>query len=415
METREASTVPIYARHAMLRAFRHRNFRLFFAGQSISLIGTWSQTVAISWLVWRLTGEPFWLGFVGFAIQIPMLLFGLVGGACADRLDRLRALTILQALCMAQAIALATLTLTGVVSLWHVIALAFFLGVVYAFEFPPRQAFVMDMVGKRELLNAVSLNAAILHSTRIVGPVAAGFIVGLAGEGICFAFNAATFLALIAALLMIDRRELIAQRKQAETFWEAVLAGVRYMLREPSVKLALVVVATVSIAGFPFVALMPIFADQVYGGGAIQLGWLMGASATGALAGALILARIQNTEGLLTLCSKATCLFGVSLFVFSRMDQLWLAMAVLVAVGFSLTLIFSPINTLLQHTAPDHLRGRMMSMFTIAFLGMAPFGSLAGGVAARSIGAPDTVAAGATICFVLGLAAWAKARGMKQA
>jgi len=247
-----------------------------------------------------------------------------------------------------------------------------------------------------------------------VGPMVAGFIVGLAGEGICFAFNAATFVVLIAALLMIDRRTLITPRKQAESFWQAVLAGVRYMLREPSAKLALVVVATVSIAGFPFVALMPIFADKVYGGGAIQLGWLIGASATGALAGALTLARIQETDGLLVLCSKATCLFGVSLFVFSRLDQLWLAMAILMVVGFSLTLIFSPINTLLQHTAPDHLRGRMMSLFTISFMGMAPFGSLAAGIAARWIGAPDTVAAGATICFVLGIIAWAKARGMKQ-
>jgi MFS family permease len=414
MEIREASTVPVYVRYPILRAFKHRNFRIFFAGQSISSIGTWSQAVAIYWLVWRLTGEPFWLGFVGFAIQIPMLMFGLVGGACADRLDRLRALTILQTLCIAQAIALATLTFTGVVRLWHVMALAFFLGVVNAFELPPRQAFVMDMVGKRDLLNAVSLNAAMLHSSRIVGPVAAGFIVGLAGEGMCFAFNAATFLALIAALLMIDRDTLIIPRRQAESFWQAVWAGLHYILREPSAKLALVVLATISIAGFPFVALMPIFADKIYGGGAIQLGLLIGASATGALLGALTLARIQDTDGLLVLCSKAACFFGVSLFIFSRMEQLWLGMATLLLVGFSSTIIFWPINTLLQHVAPDHLRGRMMSLFTIAFMGMAPFGSLAAGIAARWIGAPNTVAAGAIICLVLGIIAWTKARGMKQ-
>ncbi len=413
MEIRESARADEPKLSRALAAFRHRNFRLFYIGQSISLIGTWSQTIALSWLVWRLSGSSFWLGFTGFAVQIPMLLFGLVGGAAADRFDRHRALIITQSLCMIQAVTLAILTITGVVTLPQVIGLAFFLGIVYAFEFPQRQAFVMDMVGKRDLLNAISLSAAMLHATRIVGPVAAGFIVGLAGEGICFAFNAATFVALIVALLTIDRSTLIHQHKRKEPFFAAIREGLAYMIREPSVKLALAIMATVSVAGFPFVALMPIFADEVYGGGAMQLGWLMGASATGALAGAGVLAYIRDTDGLLLLSGKATCAFGLALIVFSRLTEIWMGMAVLVLIGFSLTLIFAPINTLLQHTAPDHLRGRMMSLFTISFMGMAPFGSLFGGTAAKFIGAPNTILVGASICLLFGIFAWGEARGLK--
>jgi MFS family permease len=412
MEIEESMEISDISKPGMFRAFRHRNFTLYFFGQTTSLIGTWSQTVAISWLVWKLTGDSFWLGFVSFAIQIPMLIFGLMGGAMADRMDRLNTLKVTQVLCMFQAAAMAALTLTGVIELWHIIALAFFLGTVYSLEFPMRQAFVMDMVGKRDLLNAVSLSTAMFHSTRIIGPVVAGFVVGLAGEGTCFALNTATFLALIIALFTINRDGLITQHAKKEPFWESIRVGLRYMVKESEVKLALSIAMIVSIAGFPYVALMPIFADKVYGGGALQLGWLMGASAIGAFVGALLLARLRTTDGLLLLCTKGLCLFGVALLIFSRLQNIWSAMAALVVVGFSLTLVFSSINTLLQHTAPDHLRGRMMSMFTIAFLGMAPFGSLFGGISAKWIGAQNTIAVGAIVCCIYGIIAWLRAQKM---
>jgi len=414
MKIEESMEISDISKSGMFRAFRHRNFALFFGGQSISFIGTWSQVVAISWLVWRLTHDSFWLGFATFAVQAPMLVLGLLGGAMADRIDRLNGLRITQILCMIQAGALALLTLTGVVELWHVIVLALFLGTVYSLEFPIRQTFVMDMVGKGDLLNAISLNAAMIHSTRVIGPVIAGFVVGLVGEWACFTLNSATFLALIAALFMIDRRKLITQRESEGPFWKSIAEGLRYMIRESEVKLSLSIIMLVSIAGFPYVALMPIFADKIYGGGALQLGWLMGASAIGAFIGALVLARLKNTDGLLTLCTKSLLLFGVALLIFSRLQDIWSAMLALTVVGFSLTLVFSSINTLLQHTAPTHLRGRMMSMFMVAFMGMAPFGSLFGGILAKRIGAQDTVAVGAVICCIYGIFTWLKVRGMKH-
>lgn len=386
---------------SLLKAFHHKNFLLFFVGQSISLIGTWSQTLAISWLVWRLTSSAVWLGAIGFMLQIPMLILGIPGGVIADRYDRLRLLTLAQILCMIQAVLLAMLTIFGIVKLWEVVILSVFLGSVYAFEFPLRQAFVMDMVGKKDLLNAVSLNAAMIHGTRIAGPVAAGVIVAWKGEGTCFLFNAATFIALISALLVMDRSKLIIVKTEHKSFRHSISEMFLHSRSEPNSRFSLILVGVVTLFGFPYVTLLPIFADRVYGGGAVYLGWLMGASGTGALLGALWLARRRTSSRLILLSCKTAILFSAAIILFSQQKSIWMALPTLALAGFFLTITFSGTNTILQHHAPDHLRGRMMSMYTIAFMGFTPFGSLIGGFLAHFLGAPYAMSLCGACCFIL--------------
>ncbi|MFA4874644.1 MAG: MFS transporter [bacterium] len=411
-ELREAASLPIEATRGIWRAFRHRNFNLFFFGQLISMIGTWSQTLALSWLVWQLTHSAIWLGVIGFTIQFPILVFGLPGGAMADRFDRLRSLTLMQTLCMLQALALAALTIMGRIELWQVVALSFALGSVYSFEFPIRQAFVMDIVGKRDLLNAVSMTAAMFHFTRILGPTVAGAIVAWKGEGICFLFNAATFLALITALAFVDRSKMQPVKRASEPLGRAIMEGLRHMSSVPAAKLSLVLVAVLAGIGMQFTTLMPIFADKVYGGGAVQLGWLMGASGIGALSGAFWLARRASSERLLLLAAVSGVIFSLSLIAFGIVPTILAALPILVIMGLCLTLAFSSVGTLLQHRTPDHLRGRMMSLFTITFMGVGPFGSILAGVLAKAIGAQITLAACGAFCLMVGLFVLYRARSI---
>ncbi len=397
-----AATTAAEAEHSVWRAFRHRNFSLFFWGQLISMIGTWSQTLALSWLVWRLTGSAVWLGVINFVMQLPMLFFGLPGGVAADRYDRHRSLTLMQGLCMLQALILAALTMTGRIELWHVVVLSATLGTVYAFEFPIRQAFVMDLVGKRDLLNANALAAGMFHVTRILGPTVAGIIVAWKGEGICFLFNAATFLFLIGALWMMDRSRIARVPHEPQPLGRSIMEGLRHIRELKGVAAALLIVAIVAGIGMQYTTLLPIFADQVFGGGAVQLGWLMGASGAGSLLGAFLLARRSSQERLMTLASISSLAFAVSLIAFGLMRWLIPSLGVLFLMGLTLTLTFSSIGTYLQHRSPDHLRGRMMSLFSITFMGFGPFGSLLAGLAAREIGAPLTVAASGVICLFVG-------------
>lgn len=411
MEIQGVATVPIEPRRSTLEAFRHTNFRLFFIGQTISLIGTWSQSLAISWLVWRITHSAAWLGIIGFTIQFPMLIFGLPGGVAADKFDRLKILTAMQVLCMVQAIVLSVLTLTGLVNLWHILVLSALLGTIYAFEFPVRQSFVMDMVGKKDLLNAISLNAAMIHATRIAGPVVAGIIVAWKDEGICFLFNAATFIFLIAALLAMDRRRLAPAQRETRNMVESILEGLRFVRRERHVKIALFLASAICALGMTFISLMPIFADQVFGGGAIELGWLIGASGLGAVGGALWLARRPSGERLLQLSLKTSILFSLALIAFGLIHVIWIAIPILAVVGFFLEVSFAGLHTHLQQAAPDPLRGRVMSLFTTAFMGVAPFGSLIGGLLAREIGAPMTVVVSGVASAVVGVILWLRIRG----
>lgn len=398
--------------HSIFRAFRHRNFLLFFTGQSISMVGTWSQILAISWLVWGLTGSAFWLGMANFANQLPMLLFGLIGGVAADRFDRLKALNLMQILCMLQAIVLGIITYKGVVELWHIILLSTLLGVVYAFEFPIRLTFVADMVGKEDLLNAVSLNAAMFHSARILGPVAAGMIVTWKGESTCFMFNAATFLFLITALFFIKRSTLEIQSSSNKDtkLIPAIMEGLRHMWGNRESRLALILVAFISGIGMQFTTLMPIFADQVYKGSAIHLGGIMGIGGIGSLSGALWLARRKSHNNLLNIGLVASIVFSIAISIFSLIDNFYFAMPAITIAGFFLTIFFSSINTLLQRATPDNLRGRIMSLFTITFVGFMPFGSLFAGIMASEIGAQLTLFACGVICLLVGVAARLKSR-----
>lgn len=386
----------------LLRALSNRNFRIYFFGQLISLTGTWSQMLAISWLVWRLTESALWLGLASFAMQLPILIFGLPGGAFADRYDRLSSFRILETICMLQAIVLAWLTLTGRIELWHVMALSGGIGIVYAFEFPVRQALVMDLAGKHDLLNAISLAAAGFHTSRMLGPMIAGFIVATMGEGACFLINAATFLFLIAALFMIDRKKMLKVPSQTKPILHSIMEGLRHLWKAPHLKFALLITGLMAGIGLQYTTLMPIFADEVFLGGARQLGWLMGASGLGSLVGSLWLARRPTSEGLLPLAATSAVVFSIALIAFSQTTHVYLAYAIMASLGFCLALVFSSMGTFLQHEAPNELRGRVMSLYTTTFMGFSPFGSLIAGAMARAIGAPLTLAIGGLFCLIVG-------------
>ena len=382
------------------RAFHHRPYRLFFIGQSVSLIGTWSQSLAISWLAWRMTHSPTWLGVIGFAQQFPILIFGLVGGAIADRHDRLRLLTLSQALCMVNAIAMTILTATGLIQLWHIVVLSIWLGTIYAFEFPLRQAFVMDMVGRNDVMNAVSLNSAMIHGTRMLGPVAAGFIVAWKGEVFCFVINTISFLVLIGALLLIDRRDLRPASHISAPLGKAIREGLLFMHRTPQVALVTLLIAALSLFGFLYDYLLPMLADEVFAGTAVELGWLMGSGGFGALVGAVLLAGRRSHHGLLTLCTKMSIAFSLTLFLFTQVKTLWWGMGLLAVMGFFSTILFAGTNTYLQHQTPDHLRGRIMSLFTTILTGVMPITGLLGGMAAEHIGAATAIAIGAILSLI---------------
>lgn len=410
----ESTVAPRTWRYAF-RTLAVKNFRLFFIGQTLSLIGTWSQAIALSWLVWRITGSAWWLGFVGFATQIPVLFLGLVGGFVADRYPRLPLLIMSQVLCMAQAIILSILAYLGIVELWHIVALSLMLGVVYAFEFPLRQAFVMDMVGREHLINAVALNSAMIHSTRIVGPALAGFVIGIWGEPACFAVNAVSFIFLIVALIILDRTQLMKQEQNGASIVSSIKEGLSYMWSRPKMRDVLITVMITSGIGMLYISLLPLFVGRIYGGTALSLGWLMSASGLGALTGAMYLARRHGPDGLYDLINRSAIAFSILIIVFAWLRNIYVAVAVICVAAFFLTMLFSSAATYLQHEVPNHLRGRMMSMFTVTFFGLSPIGSIVGGAVAEAVGAPVTVAASGAICLLTGLAFYIHGRnGAKE-
>lgn len=357
--------------------------------------------LAISWLTWRLTGSATWLGISGFVSQVPGIIFGLIGGAAADRFDRTRALNITQILLMLQAVVLAALTLTGTINIWHVLVLGVVIGIVYSFEFPFRFAFVMDIVGKDDILNANALLSAMFHSTRIIGPVVAGAIVAWKGEGVCFFFNALTFIPLIAALTLVKRGELHYQREDHGPMWDSIKEGIRHLLNDSESKRSMFLVAVISGVGMQFTMLLPMFADQIYRGGSVAMGYVMGAGGVGALSGAAYLIRRKTSEGLLRLSYIMTFCFSLALMAFSLISNLYLAMLSVAAVSFFLAIALSVINTSLQQRTPDHLRGRMMGIFSMSFIGLAPFGGIIVGLIAEWVGAQVTIFSCGVICLVL--------------
>jgi MFS family permease len=383
-----------------VRALRSKNFKLFFAGQGISLIGTWMTRIAMSWLVYRLTGSAALLGVVGFASQIPAFVLGPVAGVWVDRWNRHRTVVWTQALSMVQSFALAALTLAHIITVEEIVALALMQGLINAIEMPARQSFMIQMVDRREDLgNAIALNSSMVNGARLIGPAIAGVVVAAVGEGYCFLADGVSYIAVIVSLLLM---RIAAQptRPAGRKVLHEVLEGWRYVTGSVPIRSILANLSLVSLFGVPFSVLMPIFASKVLGGGAHTLGFLMAASGVGALAGAMSLAVRKSVRGLGRRIVIATALFGAALMVFSFSKVLWLSMLALPVASYGMMQQMAASNTILQTIVEDEKRGRVMAFYSMAFQGMAPFGSLlAGGLASR-FSAPVAVTVSGTACLV---------------
>jgi len=378
----------------MIRSLRGRNFRLFFFGQGVSLIGTWMQSIAMPWLVYRLTGSVVLLGVVGFAGQILTFVMAPVAGVIADRVQRRRLVLLAQVLATVQALALAVLTLASVIEVWHIIVLALFGGLVRGFEIPTRQAFLVEMLeDRRDLPNAIAINSFLVNGARLVGPSLAGVMIALAGEGWCFLLNAASFLAVIAALaaMRIPRREI---RPPTTDLLGGLKEGIRYAAASPAIRSVLLLLCLVSLMGVPYVVLMPVFAKDILHGDSYTMGFMMAAVGVGAVAGALFLASQRSTERIGRTIAVAAAVFGASLAALSFSREFWLSLPILVCTGAGMMMQMASSNTLLQTITEEDKRGRIMSFYTMAFMGMGPFGSLLAGSLADWIGAPHTVLVG---------------------
>jgi len=365
----------------------------------ISLIGTWMQIVAESWLVYRLTGSPLLLGAAGFAGQFPVFLVAPLGGIVADRFNRQKVVIGTQVSSMILAFIFATLTLTGVVRVWHIFVLAALLGMVNALDIPARQSFLVDMVGKEDLMNAIALNSSMFNGARIVGPAIAGILVARIGEGWCFFANAVSYIAVICGLLMM-RVERPGRLASSGPALGHLIEGFRFVRDTAPIRVLLLLLGLVSLVAMPYTVLMPVFADRILHGGARGLGILMGATGVGALLGALTLATRAGVRGLGRWVAFSCGGFGFGLLLFSFSRNFWLSAVLLLPVGYCMMLGMSSSNTLIQAMVPDDLRGRVMALYTMMFMGMAPFGSLLGGALAHRLGAPLTVSIGAVACMV---------------
>jgi MFS family permease len=383
----------------IVRALRHRNYRLFFGGQGISLIGTWMTRVATGWLVYRLTGSPFLLGLVSFASQIPILFLGPFAGVWVDRLNRHRVLVVTQILSMLESFALAVLALSKIITVNEIIFLNLFQGAVNAFDMPARQAFVIEMVeDKEDLGNAIALNSSLVNAARLIGPSVAGLIIAGFGEGYCFLIDGFSYMAVIASLLAMvliphPRPERVPQSVFAE-----LREGWHYVLGFRPIWSILLLLSLISLVGMPYTALMPIFAGKILHGGAHTLGFLMGAIGVGALIGAVALAARASVLGLGRLIPITAAGFGAGLAAFAASTHFWLSLTILVATGYCFMQQMASTNTILQTIVDHSKRGRVMSFYAMAFQGVAPFGSLIAGAAASRIGAPRTLMIGGALC-----------------
>lgn len=394
---------PATSRPHIARALAHRNFRLFFGGQSISLVGTWITRVATSWLVYRLTGSAFLLGVVGFWGQIPTLVLAPFAGVLVDRADRRSMLVWTQALSALQSLALAVLALSHTITVAWIIILQIAQGVINAFDTPARQSFVVQMVeDPADLPNAIALNSTMVNASRIIGPSIGGIIIAAVGEGWCFMIDAISYIAVIFSLVAM-RLSGAAPRVKGGSMLEEMRAGFKYVTGFPPVRTALTLLAIVATMGMPYTVLMPILATTVFHGGAHTLGFLMTASGLGAVVGALYLASRPNVLGLGRVMVIATTAFGAGLVAFGLARSFWLAMLILPFVGGGFMVQMASTNTILQTITEERLRGRVMAFYTMAFLGTAPIGSLIAGVAATHIGASATIIVGGVACLLGGL------------
>jgi MFS family permease len=381
------------------RALKHRNFQLFFAGQLVSLIGTWMQSTAQLWLVYRMTNSPALLGIFGFASQIPILFLASVGGYIGDRYNRHRGVIWTQTVALVLAFMLAALTLLGAVRVWEIVLIAFFAGIVNAFDVPIRQAFLVQMVGKEDLPNAIALNSSIFNGARVVGPAIAGFAIAWVGEGWCFFLNGISFLAVILALLMM-RLEKFEPRVHKGSPLQNFLQGFRFAMSDQRIRSALLLLSLLSLLGLQYSVFMPIFAREVLHGGPGMLGLLMSFAGVGAVIGALHFAARTNYKTLVEWIAATSTTCALGLIVFSRSRVFWLSAVTLLAIGFSATSQMAATNTIVQSRVPDELRGRIMAVYATMFMGVQPLGALIAGGVAKRIGAPHALTAFGTVCFL---------------
>jgi MFS family permease len=400
------------------RALKHRNFQLFTAGQLVSLIGTWMQTTAQLWLVYRLTGSAALLGVFGFANQIPMLVLASVGGYVGDRYSRHRGVIATQTISMLLAFLLAGLTLTHLIDKWLLIGIAFLVGIVNAFDVPIRQSFFVHMVGKEDLPNAIALNSSIFNGARVVGPAIAGFAISWIGEGWCFFLNGLSFLAVIFALMAM-KIEPQERKDSGESPLQNLLQGFRFAMNDRPMRSTLLLMSMLSIFGLQYSVFMPIFAEDVLHSGARGLGFLMSAAGVGAVLGALQFAARTAYRGLAKWIAAMSVICSVCLLIFSQSKVFWLSIVVLFIVGFAATSQMAATNTTVQNRSPEQLRGRLMAVYATMFMGVQPIGALLAGGLAKRFGAPMTLAIFGSVCLLGSLlfAAWVvlRVRPVEQA
>jgi MFS family permease len=378
------------------RALQHRNFQLFIGGQLISLIGTWMQTTAQLWLVYKMTGSAALLGVFGFANQVPILFLASIGGYVGDRYNRHFGVIATQAVSMLLAFVLAALTFAETIKVWELILVAFLVGIVNAFDVPIRQAFLVQMVVKEDLPNAIALNASIFNGARVVGPAIAGFALAWKGPAWCFLFNGLSFLGVLAALLAMRIQRMVVRRPGGSPF-QNFIQGFRFAMSDLPIRSALLLMSLLSLLGLQYSVFLPIFASDILHRGAKGFGLLMSAAGIGAVVGALYFAGRTNYKGLARWIAGTSLVCGTGLVVFSLSQLFWLSAATLLFVGFAATVQMAATNTIVQSRVPDELRGRVMAVYATMFMGVQPVGSLIAGGIAKHIGAPHTLSVFGTL------------------
>jgi MFS family permease len=384
----------------IFRSLKYRNYRLFFSGQSISLVGTWMQRIAMPWLVYNITGSVFLLGVVGFAGQIPTFLLAPVAGVLTDRWNRYHVLVATQIFAMLQAMILTWLFFAGTIEIWHIILLSVILGCISAFDVPARQSFVIELVEKKEDLgNAIALNSLMFNGARIIGPSIAGILLASAGEGICFMLNGLSYVFVIISLLLMKIVPREANDKSTHIFKD-LKEGLSYTFGFAPIKYVILLLGLVSLMGMPYSVLMPVFAKEILHGNSNTYGFLMGAAGLGAMIGALYLASRKTILKLGGIIPISTFIFGFGLILFSLSRFYILSIILMIITGFGMMLQNASSNTVLQTITDDDKRGRVMSFYTVAIMGTAPFSSLLAGGLAKIIGPPNTIIFGAVCCII---------------
>lgn len=397
-----------------LRALSYRNYRLFFVGQSLSIIGNWIQQIAMAWLVYRMTESAWLLGVTGFAGQIAILVFAPFGGLWADRFDRYKLLLLTQILSAGPPLVLAVLAYTGLIEVWHIIVMALLLGIINAVDTPIRLTFTTEMVtAKEDLASAIAMNALMQNAGRMIGPTVAGLLLAVSTEAFCFVANTLSKVIIVAMVLAMTITPRPGSPGTASPLQQLV-EGARYAWNLVPVRWLLPMVATISFMVTPYQTLMPIFAAEVYGGGASTLGFLIGAAGCGGVVGMLALASRRGVRGLTRWITVASLSAGLGILVFALSPWLPLSLVALAVAGFGVVVNGMSVSTMLQTIVEDRMRGRIMGIFSMAFLGMYPLGSLAGGALASHIGAPATLAIGGGFCTFAALILWRRMPALRS-